>query len=266
MRAHLVQLDIAWEDKPGNLRRTAALVQQAKPGKGDLVVLPEMFDTGFSFHVKQTADTDGSTLLFLSNLASARSIYVHGSRTGIDPGSGRAMNLASIFGPDGKLLCEYEKVHPFSLGAPGERESDFFPGGREVKVYRWGDAEGQGLAICPAICFDLRFPELFRKGLQLGAEVYIVTANWPSARARHLRALLIARAIENQAYVLGINRVGSDPRVSYQGETVAIDPKGEVVAELGDREGVLSVDLDPSVLREWRARFPAWRDHRLLSR
>ncbi len=265
MRAHLVQLDISWEDKPGNLERVRSLVEQANPDRGELVVLPEMFDTGFSFHVKQTADSDGSTRRFLSDLASRRSIYVHGSRTALDA-SGRAMNLASVFGPDGELACEYEKVHPFSLGPPGERESDFFPGGREVKVYEWGDSADQGLRVCPTICFDLRFPELFRQGLQMGAELFVVTANWPSARARHLRALLIARAIENQAFVLGVNRVGADPRVAYQGESVAIDPKGEIIAELGDREGVLSIDLDPSLVHGWRARFPAWRDHRLLTR
>lgn len=265
MRAHLVQLDILWEDKLGNLAKVRSLIQQARPSPSDLVVLPEMFDTGFSFHVEHSADTDGATASFLSELAAEHRIFLHGSRTAIDA-RGRAMNLASIHAPDGRMLCEYEKIHPFGLGSPGEREADVFPGGDEVKSYDWCSDDGRFLRVCPVICYDLRFPELFRKALLMGAEMFVVTANWPAARAQHLRALLIARAIENQAFVIGVNRVGTDPRVTYHGASVAISPKGEIIGELGSDEGVLSVDIDPSAVREWRERFPAWRDHRLLSR
>lgn len=265
MKAHLLQIDILWENKLGNRAKVRTLVQQANPSPGDLVVLPEMFDTGFSFHVKQTADIDGATSRFLADLARERSIFLHGSRTAIDD-NGRAMNLASIFVPDGSLHCEYEKVHPFGLGTPGERESDTFPGGTEVKSYDWKGGDDAFIRVCPVICYDLRFPELFRKALLMGSEIFVVTANWPAARASHLRSLLIARAIENQAYVLGVNRAGADPRVAYHGASVAIDPKGEIVGELGADEGVLTVEIDPQTVRDWRAKFPAWRDHRLLSR
>ncbi|MBX3361174.1 MAG: hypothetical protein KF705_07015 [Phycisphaeraceae bacterium] len=265
MKAHLLQLDMLWEDKLGNRAKAGSLIQQTSLSPSDLAILPEMFDTGFSFHVKQTADTDGETSRFLSATAARHRIYLHGSRTAID-GAGRAMNLASVYGPDGEALCEYEKVHPFGLGPPGEREADHFPGGAEVKTYDWSTPDGSTLRVCPVICYDLRFPELFRKGLLLGAEVFIVTTNWPSVRAGHLRALLIARAIENQAYVLCVNRTGRDPSMVYAGGSVAIDPKGEIVAELRDEEACLSVEIDPGAVREWRARFPAWRDHRLLTR
>lgn len=265
MKAHLVQLDILWENKSGNCSRVRSLLQQTRVSPSDLVVLPEMFDTGFSFHVEQTADADGVTLRFLSALASEHRVFLHGSRTAIDSRR-RAMNLATIHGPNGQLLCEYEKIHPFGLGAPGEREADSFPGGGQVQTYDWSDEHGAFLRVCPAICYDLRFPELFRKALLMGAEMYVVTANWPAARAEHFRALLIARAIENQAFVLGVNRAGADPRVAYQGASVAVDPKGEIIDQLGSDEGVLSVEIDPAAVRDWRARFPAWRDHRLLSR
>lgn len=257
MKAHLVQLDILWEDKPGNRAKVASLLDRADPAPSDLVILPEMFDTGFSFHVERTADTDGATLEFLKDQARSRSVYLHGSRTAIN--HGRAMNLTSVIDPNGTILCEYEKIHPFGLGAPGEREADHFPGGSEVVCSTWN-----ALRVCPAICYDLRFPELFRKGLLAGAEMFVVPANWPAARAAHYRALLIARAIENQAFVIGVNRVGRDPKLAYAGQSVVVSPMGEILGEMDDREGVLGVEIDPTLVREWRARFPAWRDHRLL--
>lgn len=263
MRAHLVQLDIVWEEKEKNRERAASLVAGAGPLRGDLVVVPEMFDTGFSFNVARTADGDGATLAFLGALARTHGVYVHGARTLTDE-AGRGRNMATIVGPEGNVIVEYEKVHPFSFGTPGRRESDHFPGGAEVVTYAWGEGE-RAVRVCPAICYDLRFPELFRRGLLAGAEMFVVPANWPEGRAMHFRALLVARAIENQGYVLGVNRTGRDPALAYAGGTIAIDPKGEVVGELGAEEGVLSVEVKAGRVKEWRARFPAWRDHRLLS-
>ena len=257
MKAHLIQLDILWEDKPGNRAKVASLIERADPAPSDLVILPEMFDTGFSFHVERTADTDGQTLRFLQQQARNRSIYLHGSRTGTH--NGRAKNLTTVIDSSGNIACEYEKIHPFGLGAPGEREADHFPGGSEVVCSTWNT-----LRVCPTICYDLRFPELFRKGLLAGAEMFIVPANWPAARASHYRALLIARAIENQAFVIGVNRVGKDPRLSYAGQSVVVSPTGEILGEMDDQEGVLGVEIDPALVRDWRQKFPAWRDHRLL--
>src|SRR5690606_9236143 len=119
---------------------------------------------------------------------------------------------------------------------------------------------------CPAVCYDLRFPELFRLGLKAGAEVFALGSNWPAPRESHRRILSIARAIENQALVLSVNRVGSDPALTYAGGTLAVGPKGDILGELGDTEDVLTVSLDLVALREWRNTFPAWRDTRLISR
>lgn len=262
MKVHLVQMDIAWEDKAANYRTVERLVSGTDVRAGDLVVLPEMFDTGFSFNVLRTADSDGETAKFLSELATRRSAFVHGSRTLADS-SGRGRNLSTILNASGQVIAEYEKIHPFTLGSPGERESDYFAGGARVTTYEWTGPEGS-LRVCPTICFDLRFPELFRRGLLAGAEMFVVPANWPVSRAAHFRALLCARAIENQAYVVGVNRVGRDPKLQYQGASVVIDPMGSAVAELTDREEVLSVPIESARVSEWRARFPAWCNHRLL--
>jgi omega-amidase len=263
MQAHLVQMDIVWENQPANRQKVESLLRDAPTNPGDLVVLPEMFDTGFSFNLESTADRDGATLNFLRNLAKARRVTVHGSRTVIGK-EGRGRNLATAIGPDGEVLCEYEKIHPFTLGTPSEAER--FAGGASVEVYAWRGAHGQTQTnVCPAICYDLRFPELFRLGMLKGAEVFAIGSNWPSNREFHRRTLSIARAIENQAFMLSVNRCGRDPALEYPGGTLAVSPRGEVLGELGSDEGVLSVAIDLDDLRRWRGVFKAWRDVRLIS-
>lgn len=250
-RAHLVQLDITWEDKPANFRKLERLLDDADPSPGDLVLLPEMFDTGFSFNLAKTADADGETLKFLQTLAADLGVTIQGGRTVHPCHCDKAHNRAPIIGPTGEPITEYTKIQPFTYG----KEAEFFTGGREVITYPW-----QGLAACPAICYDLRFPEIFRAGLAKGAELFAIGANWPEARAAHWRALLLARAIENQAFVLGVNRTGRDPTLAYAGGSIALGPRGEVLGELDAREGVLSVTISPALVRDWRATFPAWRD------
>jgi predicted amidohydrolase len=265
MKAHLVQQDLVWEDKPANFARARRLIEGARPEPGDLAVLPEMFDTGFSFRIEHTADTDNSTLGFLQKLAKDFRITIHGARTTIGP-EGRGRNCATIVGPSGELLCEFEKIHPFTLGKEVER----FTGGSDVKTYPWSphssSPHSSSATICPAVCYDLRFPELFRIGLLKGAEVYAIGANWPASREQHRQALSIARAIENQAFVLSVNRCGRDPSLEYGGGTLAISPRGETLGQLGSEEGVLSVEIDMDDLHRWRRTFPAWKDHRLIGR
>lgn len=291
MRAHLVQLDIAWEDKEVNFARVRSLLDSAEIAPGDLIVLPEMFDTGFSFNTDVTADgtcypisshsaptvpshtpataqipdatlalgSPGPTYRFLAELARQRRAFVHGARTIIDADN-KGRNLASVFGPDGNAISEYAKIHPFSYG----KESLRFVGGTNVITYSWTPPNAESVTVCPAVCYDLRFPEIFREGLRLGASLFVIGANWPAPRATHWRTLLIARAIENQAFVIGVNRTGSDPALTYSGGSIAIGPKGDILGELADAEAVLSVVIDPAFVREWRQTFPAWRDMKLL--
>lgn len=254
-RAHLVQLDIAWEDQKENYERVRQLLDRADVEPGDFVLLPEMFDTGFSFNIEKTNDKGGSTIAFLVELASEFQVMVQGGRTVAACHKCAASNVATVVGADGKVVAEYAKVHPFSIG----RENEAFEGGSEVLVYQWG-----GVKVCPAICYDLRFPELFRLGMLKGAEVFALGACWPSARQHHWRALLIARAIENQAYVLGCNRTGKDPALEYVGGSIVVSPKGEVLGELGAEASVLSVQVDGGEVRRWREKFPAWRDVKLI--
>jgi len=258
MRAHLLQLDLVWESPEANHRLVEEALAAAKPSPGDLVVLPELFDTGFSLNTDKNADSNGRTLSFLLGLAGDLGITIQGSRTTKPGTNGKARNNATVVGPDQKLICEYSKVHPFTFG----REPEKFQGGSDVLTYDWISG-ADALKVCPAVCYDLRFPELFRAGLFQGAQLFAIGANWPKARQAHWRALAIARAIENQAFVLAVNRTGSDPHLSYIGGTIAIGPKGEILGELDDEPATLTVDIDPESVREWRRGFPAWKDGKI---
>jgi len=254
MRVHLVQLDTVWEDKPANYRRVESLLDDADVAAGDLVVLPEMFDTGFSLNVEATADRDGATDRFLSGLAKRFGATVQGGSTARrDDGWG--LNRAPVFDPHGVEIAKYDKLHPFSFG----REPERFVGGDRIQTYLWR-SEDPSLRVCPAVCYDLRFAELFRLGLTLGAEAFAIGANWPAPRAAHWRTLLIARAIENQAFVFGVNRCGDDPHLRYAGGSMVVSPTGEILAEAAGRETTLSVEIEPEAARAWRAKFPAVSD------
>jgi len=255
MKAHLFQLDLAWEDKQSNYNKVRAHLDQAAPSPGDLIVLPELFDVGFSLNTGVARD-DGSTLAFLQAIANETGCTVHGARATMQDGQTHALNNATICAPNHEEpLCEYAKIHPFSYG----RESESYDGGTEIKHYSWNE-----LRICPAVCYDLRFPELFRRAAKDGAHAFVLGANWPSPRQMHWRSLNIARAIENLAFVIAVNRCGNDPHLPYSGGSIVIDPRGEILGELGPDEGVLSVEIDASVLHQWRTTFPALQDIRLI--
>lgn len=257
MRAHLVQFDIQWESPAKNFERVEVMVDRAGVEAGDLIALPELFDSGFTLNTQLSCDSDGETLAFLARLAKGTGCVVHGSRSIMPAGGDRALNCATVLGPNSSdPACEYHKIHPFSIGF----ELKAYRGGDELTSYEWAD-----LQVCPAICYDLRFPELFRKGFVDGAEMFVLGANWPVARQHHWRSLLIARAIENQAFVLGINRCGDDPTLQYGGGSIAVGPKGEILGELGDEEAVLSVEIDPGAAKRWRTKFPVIDDIKIRS-
>jgi omega-amidase len=255
MRAHLVQLDLIWESPKTNHRLVEESLDSVDITPGDLVVLPELFDTGFSLNTGKNADAKDLTLRFLLELADDLGITIQGSRTVMPCSCDKARNNATIVGPKQELICEYSKVHPFTFG----REPEEFQGGSDVTTYYW-KSQTESLKVCPAVCYDLRFPELFRAGLSQGAELFAIGANWPEARQAHWRALAIARAIENQAFVLAVNRTGSDPHLNYIGGSIAIGPQGEILGELAKEPGVLTVAINPDSVREWRKTFPAWKD------
>jgi predicted amidohydrolase len=256
MRVACCQFDIAWEDKPANYQRVAQRVREAKLAPGTLLLLPEMFATGFSMNAETIAETvDGPTAQFLARLARESGIHVLGGIVLANENSGaRPRNEALLFAPSGEPVCRYAKVHRFSFAG-------------EDQHYAAGDTPVScridGFKVQPTICYDLRFPELYRAPNVRGNELICVIANWPAARVAHWTALLTARAIENQAYVAGVNRCGRDPNVEYSGRSQVIDPRGEVLADAGNGEGVITAELDLEALREYRETFPALDDVRM---
>lgn len=250
---HLVQLDCAWENKRANYERVVALLKEAPPAEGSLIVLPEMFSTGFSFNTaatRQNAD-EREDDAFLSGLAKMHRCHVIGGVVS-EYSTGRCRNEAVVFDPEGREAARYAKRQPFNIGGEGSAHE----AGHEIATFEW-----QEMKIAPLICYDLRFPELAREAvLDHGAEVLVYIASWPSRRHQHWLTLLQARAIENLAYVIGVNRAGQDPQFSYAGRTVAVDPHGVIIADAGAQEKVLTAGIEPEVMRRWRKDFPALKD------
>lgn len=194
----------------------------------------------------------GTTEQFLAGLASRFQIYVIGGVL-TQAQDGRGLNQAVAFSPSGTELARYTKMQPFSLA--GESAVNH-PGSAPVRF------EIQGTRIALHICYDLRFPEIFRPSARAGTDLFVVIANWPNARLHHWVRLLQARAIENQAYVLGINRRGLDPKLPYSGRSLLVDPHGELIADAQDRDCIFQHTLDLVGLKTYRTGFPVLNDIR----
>ena len=251
MHIAAVQLDTRWEDRTANHARVRKLLDPIDLRVNSLIVLPEMFDTGFS---RDTAMTDpgrpSASENFCRELAMQRQVAVLAGVVARTE-DGRLANEAVAFSPDGRELVRYRKMQPFTLAD----EHLHYVAGAAPAMFEW-----QGVRIAPFICYDLRFPELFRSTLSGGAIMFVVVANWPQTRSEHWVRLLQARAIENQAYVLGVNRAGNDPEFQYDGRTVLYDPHGKEIIQVGGEELVVLAEIDPQKVRDWREKFPALRD------
>jgi omega-amidase len=253
MKIYCVQLDTVWENKPASIARAEALLRGAKPNPGSLVLLPEMFATGFSMNVAGIREEPRREAeQFLAATACELGIFLMGGIAS-GGGSGKGRNEAVVFTPQGKELARYHKMQPFTPGG----ESDNYEAGREPVLFQW-----QGFTVSPFICYDLRFPEHFRDATRRGAQLLTVIANWPVARIQHWVTLLQARAIENQAYVAGVNRAGTDPKLTYTGRSLIISPKGEILADAGEGEGVISAEANVADLEAYRHDLPFLRDMR----
>jgi len=252
MKVAAIQHDIVWEDPEANFARLAPLIEHAVAEGARLVVLPEMYSTGFSMDVNRVAEqVDGPSTRFLLDQATQHGVWVAGSLPERAEGQQLPANRLVLAAPDGSAH-RYSKIHPFSYA----REHEHYVGGdTHVTV------DVEGLRTSLFVCYDLRFADEFWV-LAPSTDCYLVVANWPESRRGHWRALLEARAIENQAYVVGVNRVGSGGKLAYVGDTMIIGPEGTVLAEGSDRESVLVADVDPAHVADVRARYPFLQDRR----
>jgi len=247
LRVTMIQADLAWQD-PATNRRNLAAHFRGLAGHTDLIVLPEMFTTGFSMAADALAETmAGATVGWLREEAAAIGCAITGSLI-VEEG-GRHYNRLVWATPDGKC-AHYDKRHLFRMA----REQEHFAAGNRRLV-----VELKGWRLCPLVCYDLRFPVWSRSRGDFDVLLYV--ANWPSRRRAAWSALLRARAIENVCYVVGVNRTGKDGNgVSYSGDSVALDFLGQVLGGELNGDFVETVVLDRESLTTFRRDFPVHLD------
>jgi len=239
LRLTTIQSSLHWENITANLKMFDQKLQ-ALVGTTDLVVLPEMFTTGFSMNAPQLAESmDEQTVSWLLGQSTALNSVVLGSFIAVE--NEKYYNRLVVAFPDGSLKI-YNKRHLFSLA----EEHRTFTAGKELLVFEW-----KGWKICPLICYDLRFP-VWSRNTDL-YDLLIYTANWPDRRRKAWKALLAARAVENQSYTVGVNRVGSDGMGhSYAGDSSVINYNGNVLYRASDTEGIFTIELFLEKQKEFR--------------
>lgn len=246
MKIALLQINSTWEDEEENRRKAGMMLREAARAGCDAAVLPEMFSTGFTMNLAAVSDGKATTA-FLAGLAKQLRVNIIAGLAVKKTHERRGTNSAILISRDGHVTARYAKMNTFPLAS----EAAAYRAGKKTVVFPLDD-----MLASMFICYDLRFPEVFR---QTGrdAEVIFVLANWPDARMNHWEALLRARAIENQCYVVGVNRLGKDGNgIQYTGGSLVIDPMGGTVAQLDWRREWAIAEIKPAIVSDIRLRYP----------
>jgi len=249
LKLALAQLDIAWEDKIVNKETAQQFIKQAATENADMILFPEMTLTGFSMNTPLIGETNNETTEFFNEMSSKFNISIG---FGYVDGTSNSKNIYSVVAPSGAELVNYTKIHPFSFG----EETEFYQSGNGVCTFDAFD-----FTISPFICYDLRFPEIFQIASKT-ATLITVAANWPIERREHWIILLKARAIENQCYIAGINRVGQGNGLSYSGDSMIIDPLGNIISSLYMEDGLIIADIFPYIVTQTRENFKLKEDRK----
>ncbi len=245
MKLALAQLDLVSRDVEANIAKSKNFAQAAAEQRADLLVLPEVFSSGFFFlEGEEAVEAGKKSEAALRDIAREHGLYVCGSFASLKKGEEKPENLFQMWGPEGKVL-EYSKIHLFSFAGEDKR---YKAGTRLV------EAKVGGVRIRPLVCYDLRFDYCFSESAE-DIDLYIVPANWPSERQTHWETLLQARAIDSQAWVAGVNRVGRGGKLDYLGGSMIVSPRGEVVARGSGSEGIIFAELDVGQVQSWRSEF-----------
>jgi len=257
LRIAAIQHDIIWNDRDANFERLTPIIERAVGAGARLVMLTETFAVGFGFDASDfaTEPEGGPSSRFLSDQAARHGVWIGGScpeiRTDAPADDRRPSNSFVLAGPDG-TQHRYRKIHPFSFAG----EDRFVRPGTELVT-----VDVDGVRVSMFVCYDLRFADEFW-ALAHDTDVYLVPANWPAARREHWKTLLRARAIENQAYVVGVNRVGSGGGIDYAGDTLIVDPLGELLATGSGEETIVLADVSTGHVAAVRERFRFLADRR----
>jgi len=252
----LIQMHVEAGAPEENFRNLETKLEEAVSGedKPQLIMLPEMWNTGYALEeIRNIADRDGErTKKMLSAFSRKHGVQLHGGSIAESRSDG-VYNTSYFFNGQGEVEADYSKIHLFRL----MNEEKHLLGGDKTGRLRVSEADA-GMMIC----YDIRFPELARKLALDGAKLLFVPAQWPNPRLHHWRTLLMARAIENQMYVVACNRCGTSGTSSFFGHSLIIDPWGEIIAEAGEEETILRAEIDLDLVDEVRGRIPVFEDRR----
>ena len=243
----LVQPEMIWEDIKANLNNLGEMIQEVTDDT-DLIILPETFSTGFTMQSHQYAEeVDGKAVSWMQEIANNRQTHITGSIIIRD--NGQIYNRLYWISPRG-IEGTYDKRHLFRMG----REDKNFNAGESREIFNLGP-----IRFLPQICYDVRFPVFSR--IRGDYDVLFYVANWPAPRQQVWETLIRARAMENQAYAIGVNRVGMDGLgVDHSGGSCVIDPIGNVIHQMDSRPGIQTITIDLNKVKEFREKFPAWKD------
>lgn len=244
MKIGIVQLDPVWEDKSSTKMVLRSLTYKSlQHNNVEWVIYPEMTLTGFSMNEKKTTLDEVDRRFFCEMAVEFRVYITYG---GVIDNRNKSVTIA----PDGCIINDYSKIHLFSYA----QEHKYYQPGKDMYTFPI-----YGLHVTPAICYDLRFSNIFWTRAAK-TDLYCIIANWPSTRTHQWRSLLVSRAIENQAYVIGVNRVGSDPGLSYDGNSLVVAPDGDIILDCGNKEGIFFAQLDINHVDRLRKSFPVLQD------
>lgn len=247
-------MDIAFGDPDKNYQHAEKLIEIAMKENPDILVLPELWTTGYDLtRLDNIADINAKkTIDFLKTAAKKYQVHFVGGSVA-NRGEQGVKNTLLIINNEGKLIQKYSKLHLFKL----MDEHLYLEAGEEKGIFEFDNRAFSGV-----ICYDIRFPEWIRAHTASGAEAIFVVAEWPAPRLSHWRSLLIARAIENQCFVIACNRSGSDPNNEFAGHSMIIDPWGEIIAEAGPKEEIISAEIMLDLVKDIRKQIPIFEDRR----
>ena len=249
-----LQMDIAFGNPEKNYETASSLIEKASFENPDIIVLPELWTTGYDLaNLKDQADSEArEAAAFLKDTAIKHHAHIVGGSVANKTEEG-IENTMLVFDKSGELSGKYSKLHLFKL----MDEHLYLAAGKQKGLFSLDSRKFAGL-----ICYDIRFPEWVRAHALEEVEAMFVVAEWPIQRLEHWRALLIARAIENQCYIIACNRSGSDPNNKFAGHSMVIGPWGDIIAEAGEEQEIMTAEIDLSQVKEARSRIPIFADRR----
>lgn len=253
MKLACIQMDIAFGDPEANFQKVRGYLEEAAANGADTIVLPEMWNTGYALtELEALADGTKRTEKFLADFAKKHKVNIVGGSVSTQKGQG-FYNTMYVADKAGEVVAEYDKAHRFGL----MDEHIHLEEGEALGIFSLEETQCGGV-----ICYDIRFPEWIRALALNGAKVIFVPAEWPLARIDHWRILLQARAIENQCFIVAVNRIGKDPKNEFGGSTMIIAPWGEIRLDMAMQEGIGYAEIDLSEVEEVRKRIPVFEDRR----